>query len=470
MNRLFAVPLALIPFLAAAHDAAPGNGYRFDFGPGAPAPGYTQVTAATDYTEARGYGFEFGIPVTCVDRNPKDTLDGDLCFGSRPFYFSARVPEGDYDVTITFGDGGAAAATALKAESRRLFMETARTAAGQFGKRTFTVNRRSGSVDASESIALSATEKAYFDWDGKLTFEFTGDRPSVTAMEIIPATRPIRVFLAGNSTVCDWENETETAWGQMIPRFFKPGVSVINLAKSGLTAGTFIAQNRLDKIAGLIGPGDYLFAEFAHNDMKDTSAGALETYQANLKKLLDTAKARGAVAVLVSPTARRSFDAQGKAVNTFVAAAGDYLATMKKVAKAEKAPLIDLNAMSTRFIEALGPTESAQAYFTNDNTHWNDYGAFELARCVAEGIRADSLGLAAWLAQDAGTFDPAHPDPVGTWTLPLSPDTSLRGPSFIPKMREVGKWDLQSREGSSPGRGFWAGFFFTLTGRRSASR
>ena len=59
-----------------------------DFGPGKAAEGYTQVTEATAYTKERGYGFEPGRRVECVDRGGRDALRGDFCTGAGGFFFS----------------------------------------------------------------------------------------------------------------------------------------------------------------------------------------------------------------------------------------------------------------------------------------------------------------------------------------------------------------------------------------------
>ena len=56
-----------------------------------------------------------------------------------------------------------------------------------------------------------------------------------------------------------------------------------------------------------------------------------------------------------------------------------------------------------------------------DNTHFNNYGAYELARCVIEGIRAAKLPLAGQIAEDVKPFDPGKPDPVETFDVPASP-------------------------------------------------
>src|SRR6185437_8982956 len=103
-----------------------------------------------------------------------------------------------------------------------------------------------------------------------------------------------------------------------------------------------------------------------------------------------------------------------------------YPDAVRQAAREEDAPLIDLNAMSKPFYEALGPEGSKKAFV--DNTHHNNYGSYELARCVVEGIRRDRLGLARFLEDGLPTFDPAHPDPVDGFKVP----PSRQGPSTVP--------------------------------------
>ena len=81
------------------------------------------------------------------------------------------------------------------------------------------------------------------------------------------------IYLCGNSTVVDQANEPWASWGQMITRFFGPGIAVSNHAESGLTARSFIGSNRLDKILSTLKKGDYVFVEFGHNDEKERQPG-----------------------------------------------------------------------------------------------------------------------------------------------------------------------------------------------------
>ena len=97
-------------------------------------------------------------------------------------------------------------------------------------------------------IRIKPREKAKLNWDDKLTLEFNGDAPVCQSISIKPADPSvITVFLCGNSTVVDQDNEPWASWGQMIPHFFGTDVCIANYAESGESANTFIAAGRLKK-------------------------------------------------------------------------------------------------------------------------------------------------------------------------------------------------------------------------------
>ena len=107
---------------------------------------------------------------------------------------------------------------------------------------------------------------------------------------------------------------------------------------------------------------------------------------------------------------------------------------MRQTAQEEQVALIDLNAMSKVLYEAWGPEASLKAFVhypansfpgqtqeLKDNTHFSTYGAYEIARCIAEGIKRTIPDLAKELKPELTTFDPARPDPIQSWYWPLSP-------------------------------------------------
>jgi lysophospholipase L1-like esterase len=354
--------------------------------------------------------------------------------------FVRKLSEGNYLVTIAFGSDAGDSETTVKAESRRLMLERVAARAGETVTRTFAVNIRTPKLTDGGSVRLNARETDAAHWDDQLTLEFLGDRAAVRSVDVKPApTETITLYLAGDSTVTDQMNEPWAGWGQMLPRFFKPRVAVANHAESGRALRSFRSEKRLDKILGAIKPGDYVFIQFGHNDMKEKGegVGAFTTYKADLKKYIAAARERGAHSVVVTSMHRRRFDSDGKIVNTF----GDYIEAAREAAAEEKTPLIDLNAMSQKLYEAWGPQQSKRAFVhypagtfpgqdeaLKDDTHFNAYGGYELAKCVVEGIRAAKLSLAEHLVDDVRPFDPAKPDSIDTFAVPPSPARASKVP------------------------------------------
>jgi lysophospholipase L1-like esterase len=424
---LFVLPLAGVLWLTAAPVAR-----RFDFGPGAVADGFTPVTADTVYSSARGYGFEPGAAITGIDRGG-DALQGDFCTSEKPFFFSVDLPEGDFRVKLWLGDRAGASQTVVKAESRRLMLEPVVTKPGEVATATFLVHLRTPQIPGGGQVRLKPREIGALHWDRRLTLEFNGARPCVAALEITPADDAITVFLCGDSTVTDQQLEPWAAWGQMLPAFFGPTVAVANHAESGETIQSFVGERRLDKVLSMLKPGDYLFLQFAHNDQKPgpEHTDAATGYKDLVRRYVADARARGAHPVLVTSMERRNFDGAGRHIVPSLAA---YPQALREAGAELGVPVVDLNAQSILFYEALGPEEAKRAFVhfpanrypgqdkaLADDTHFSTYGAYELAKCVVEEIKAHVPALAAHLRPGLPAFDPAHPDAFADWRLPADP-------------------------------------------------
>ena len=201
---------------------------------------------------------------------------------------------------------------------------------------------------------------------------------------------------------------------QIIPAYFDSTIAVSNHAESGESATSFLSKKRLDKVLSMAKPGDWIFIEFGHNDQKEKTpgSGAWYNFSTNLKTFVDRARAAGLQPVFLTPTARRFFDENGKVVNTH----GDYPEAMLEVARRENVPVIDLNGMTKQLYEAMGPEGSKRAFVhypagtypgqtkaLADNTHFNAYGATQVAKCVIEGIRAVLPDLAKHLKESSAS-------------------------------------------------------------------
>lgn len=374
----------------------------------------------------------FGFDLTA---SPQVTNAG--CTSDSPFFVSIAEPEGNYRVTVELGNGTGAAVTTIKAEARRLMVEQVSTRPGQKVKRSFVVNVRTPYISPSESVRLKPREVGNLDWDEKLTLEFTGTHPSVRSIEVEPANVPT-IYIAGDSTVVDQDKEPWAAWGQMLPVFFNDKIAIANDAESGETIHSFVSERRFDKIMSTIRSGDYLFMQFAHNDQKPGKGFVpIAEYQDLLRRYISLARDKGAYPVLVTSMNRRKFNPDGAIEQTLAG----YPDAMRQVAREEKVPLIDLNAMSKTLFEAMGPEGTLKAFVhypantfpgqteeLKDDTHFNSYGALELAKCVVESIRTLKLPVAKDIRKDVPRFDAAHPDPPTIWSLPYDPFLSMQKP------------------------------------------
>lgn len=357
----------------------------------------------------------------------------------RPFEISIPVPDGNYLVTVTLGDPKRPGMTSVKAESRRLCLYNEATAKGKSRTVSFLVHKRDTHIrEQGEEVAevsIKDREKGKLDWDDFLTLEIGGAAPAVSSVTVEKAGKVTTLFLCGDSTVVDQDNEPFASWGQMAPYFFDTEVCVANYAESGERLDTFLAAGRLRKVLSLVQPGDYVLVEFGHNDMKLKGPGKSGHYffATQLKVFIDMILEKGALPILSTPTHRRNFDEAGRIIETH----GDYPDGMREVARRENVPLVELHDLSAYFYEALGPERSKLALVhvpagaypwvgspIQDNTHFSPYGAFELAKCVmAEFVRL-RLPLAAHLQHFHG-FDPSFPDDPDTFVWEPSPYRDL---------------------------------------------
>ncbi len=385
------------------------------------------VTKTDVYTDSKGYGYDFEY----VIEEARKSSGTNFSLADGVGYFSVKVPDGNYKVTVTVGSKKYAASTTLRAESRRLFYENIKTRKGEFKTVSFIVNKRNTVITMPDGkqdrVRIKKREESKLNWDDKLTVEINGDKPACSSIKVEKADDNIpTVWLCGNSTVVDQDFEPWASWGQMIPRWFTDKVCFANYAESGETASTFISAGRLKKILSLMKAGDYIFIEFGHNDQKQkfAGAGAYYNFAMCLKQFVDEARAKGATPIFVTPTQRRSFNSAGKIQETH----GDYPDAMRHVAKDLGVQVIELHDMTRTFFETLGVEGSkqslvhypagsypGQAKAFEDNTHFNPYGAYEISKMIVEGMKQLNLPLVQYLRPDYSAFDASKPDSPTTF-------------------------------------------------------
>ncbi len=221
------------------------------------------------------------------------------------------------------------------------------------------------------------------------------------------ATAAPVVYLAGDSTVMSYSAGyyPKQGWGGRIGDFFNSGVTFNNRAIGGRSSKSFVDEGHLSSILRVIKPGDYLFIQFGHNDdQRDVRlhTDPFTSYKTYLAMYVDLSRQYGAIPVLVTPVGRRRYDSNGRFLNDFA----DRCTAMRELAAERNVPLIDLNAKSIAFYNGLGVPATTDVFlwlaanqypvYPNgiyDGTHFQEYGAGQLARLVVQGIEENPLNM-----------------------------------------------------------------------------
>lgn len=286
-----------------------------------------------------------------------------------------------------------------------------------------------------------------------MIFNGKGDM-AMAAEDTANKENKITIHLAGDSTVCDWDAirgvgyyEPQAGWGQMLYRYFDDTIVVKNGAISGYSSKTFyqgcVAKNdnvrHLDELLKDAKEGDYLLVQFGHNDSsKPTEQQKVdrpdvveryvtpEEYKDYLSKYVEDARAKGVIPVLVTPCARFSYH-NGEFKTNFA----EYIDAMKELAAEKQVLLVDLDEKSRAYYTELGeegvkdvflfcePGQYPDSYYAKngaeDKTHFQKFGAIQLARMVAEGLKEIAApGLAERLNDNVArpTAVPAAPTSI----------------------------------------------------------
>lgn len=236
------------------------------------------------------------------------------------------------------------------------------------------------------------------------------------------------IFTIGDSTMANKKLDggaLERGWCQMLPGFLSEDIVVDNHAQNGRSSKSFIDEGRWQAVLDLMKPGDYLFIQFGHNDEKpraDRHTDPGTTFDANLSRFVNEARAKGAIPVLFNSIVRRKFatiadaDAVKNAVmeddtrpeagesqqqfgDKLIDTHGAYLDSPRNVAKQLNVPFVDMNKITKDLVEAAGP-EDSKKYFLwvkpgeivaypkgrEDDTHLNVYGGRVFAKATIDAI------------------------------------------------------------------------------------
>lgn len=241
------------------------------------------------------------------------------------------------------------------------------------------------------------------------------------------ATLHPALHLAGDSTMADKPLDPpnpERGWGQLFRERMLEPARLVNHAVNGRSTRNFRDEGRWDHLLSQLAPGDFVLIQFGHNDahIADPKRYAdPPTYRENLRRFVREVREHKATPLLATPIVRRKFDEAGLLVDTH----GAYPDEMRRVAREESVPLLDMQRDSRNLVQRVGPEASRKLYQwlmpgewarfpegRRDDTHFSEQGARAMAGLAATEMRALGLPIAAWL-KPVPAFDAAGIDTKG---------------------------------------------------------
>lgn len=234
------------------------------------------------------------------------------------------------------------------------------------------------------------------------------------------------IFIIGDSTAAEKDlskGSPERGWGMALQCFFDEAfIRVDNHAVNGRSSKSFLDEGRWQKVLDKIKPGDYVIIQFGHNDEKPNPARHTEpgsTFDANLAKFITETRQMGGIPVVMNPVVRRNFavkavkndDDEALRNTTFKDGAkikegdmlkdthGLYAVAPRQVADSLHAYFIDATKITHDLEQGLGVEGSKKLHMwyqpgehpavpdgKQDNTHYNIYGAHQVAKLFADAL------------------------------------------------------------------------------------
>jgi lysophospholipase L1-like esterase len=263
------------------------------------------------------------------------------------------------------------------------------------------------------------------------------------------------VWIIGDSTVRNGQGNGSTnapngqwGWGAPIEYYFdRAKINVVNRALGGTSSRTFYNANWPAVLAN-VKKGDFVIMQFGHNDKNGDLTGAnagigslngigaetqdvpnarsgqpetVHTFGWYMEQYVEQAKAKGATPIVCSFIPRKIWE-NGKVIR----ANADYFPYADwagDVAKKENVAYVDLNAITARKYNALGPDKVEPLFVPTptEHTHTNWYGAIINAESVIGGLKLLTPNpLAAYLSDRGNAIpaaDPAKSPLDGTSTV-----------------------------------------------------
>lgn len=175
-----------------------------------------------------------------------------------------------------------------------------------------------------------------------------------TIAQAVKPIRAVKIILVGDSTTA-----IHSGWGGSFCALHVTSFAAcVNLARGGRSTRSYreegswklvLAEARSQGFADT-----WILIQFGHNDQPGKpgrSTDLATEFPANLRRYVAEALEAGAHPVLLTPLTRRQFEA-GQLQNDLA----PWAAAVLKVAAEKHVPVVDLNALSMKAVQAIGPT------------------------------------------------------------------------------------------------------------------
>ena len=218
---------------------------------------------------------------------------------------------------------------------------------------------------------------------------------------ILSGADEIRVALIGSSA-CQGYGSKEPhliyGWGEVIGKYFKPHVKILNFAKSGYSSKMFIDRGNWKKT--LDAKPHYIFITIGANDSKKGAHRYTDpetTYRANINKFVRETREIGAVPVIVTVNQSLMLNKTNDKVifikgKVFRKDREPYSAVLRDIARKENLVCLDLARLQQQKMEAMGEEAAGKLYRYDpkkkklDPSHTNLQGAQLLAEIIVEEL------------------------------------------------------------------------------------
>ncbi|KAJ6011722.1 hypothetical protein N7522_002077 [Penicillium canescens] len=201
-------------------------------------------------------------------------------------------------------------------------------------------------------------------------------------------------ILAGDSTTAT-QSANGGGWGDgFLNTTLFQGAAGTNFGHNGATTVSFRAGGDWDNVLKTVRQVrdqyiPFVTIQFGHNDQKATANISLSQYTENLETFVTEVFNAGATPILVTPLSRRNYENSTGHPSIIMSLANETAATIS-AAHHSGSRYINLNQVSTKYLNAIGPT-NAYTYNLNaaDYTHLNVAGSIVFGGIVAQLIDRD---------------------------------------------------------------------------------